>query len=148
MKVPRLHYPQDTFFSITPSRLGFFATFLFFTIIFGFLATRLVPLFFTPKISIYKPNVFFEGADEGTKGESLLVQDPELVIEGMAVWVSSLTLNGEEVYIGVKGIFHKELELEEGVNIIVLEGKSWFGRKTEVVKRVIYIDESVNELTS
>lgn len=125
---------------MTPHHLSHLATFLFFAVVIGFLVIRVVPFFFTPEIHIRNPGVFATKDDEAATVENWVVYNPELTVEGMVIWASSLTINGEEVYIGQKDLFHKKLELEEGVNMIALEAESIFGRRTEIVRRVVYIN--------
>lgn len=114
--------------SITPRHLAIAATALFLFLVGGYFLVRFIPFFFTPEISLIYPSK-----------ETLVVNFLNITVQGRTKYTSSLTFNGKELYIGKKGLFEGELELEEGVNILTLEAESRFGRKAEVVRRVVYI---------
>ena len=94
----------------------------------GYLFIRFIPFLFTPEIILEKP---------GT--ENIVVNFSQIEVAGYANHASSLTLNSEELYIEKNGKFSKTVELTEGINRLVLEAESIFGRKAEVVRKVIYI---------
>ncbi len=115
-------------FVLRPEHLAFILASFFLLTIIVFLAARFTPFLFEPNVEVFKP-----------LSENTIINFPVLDIEGRAHLSSVLTLNGDALYIGEKGLFSKTLELEEGVNRIVFTAKNIFGRKIEVVKRVVYI---------
>jgi len=125
---------------ITPRRLAYFSTFLFLSLTFSYLLIRFVPFFFRPEIFLSSPAIFASlDSAANPRAENLIVYEQELPLEGRVVFASALTLNGLAVYIGENGVFREVSSLEAGVNTLVLEAKSRFGRKSEVIRRVIYI---------
>ena len=125
---------------ITPRGLAFLGTFLFLSLTFSYLLIRFVPFFFRPEIFISRPAALSNfGSAANLRAENLIVRTEELSLEGRVVFTSTLTLNGRAVYIEENGFFRETSSLQEGVNTLVLEAKSRFGRKSEIVRRVIYI---------
>lgn len=114
---------------ITPRRLAVLGTFLFLSLAPAYLFIRFVPFFFRPEIFLSAPSAV----------GSLIVYTEKIPLEGRVAFTSSLTLNGKEVYIRENGLFYEEAQLTEGVNTLVFEVKNRFGRKSEVVRRVVYI---------
>ena len=113
---------------ITPSRLRIAAVSLFLFAIAIYLFIKFIPFLFSPAITLEKP---------GT--ENVVVNFSQIEVAGYANHASSLTLNGEELYIGKNGKFNKIVELTEGINRLVFDAESLFGRKAEVVRKVVYI---------
>ena len=125
---------------ITPGRLAFLGTFLFLSLTFSYLLIRFVPFFFRPEIFLSSPAALAaSGSGANSHAQNLIVYIQKLPLEGKVVFTSSLTLNGRAVYIEENGFFRETSSLQEGVNTLVLEAKSRFGRKSEIVRRVIYI---------
>lgn len=125
---------------ITPRHLTLLLTCLFFSTILSFLLVRFIPFLFRPEIHLSIPAAF-SSHDPASKPapENLIAYKEKIELEGKAVFASSLTLNGHRVYIEENGIFHEEVELAEGMNTLVFEVKSMFGRKSEIVRKVVYI---------
>ena len=115
-------------FLLAPQYIAFVFGAFFFLSVSSFLVARFTPFLFQPDVEI-----------SSLSAENTVVNFSILKVEGRARFSSVLTLNGEMLYIGEKGIFLKEVELNEGVNSISIEAKSIFGRKIEVVRRVVYI---------
>lgn len=115
-------------FMVGPQQISFFFTAIFLVLIAFFLTARFTPFLFAPSIEIVEPRV-----------ENTVVNFSKIHIAGRVNFVSSLTLNGGELYIGENGEFAKDAELKEGVNRLVIEAKSLFGRTKELVMRVVYI---------
>ena len=125
---------------ITPRRLALLGTFLFLSLTVSYLVIRFIPFFFRPEIFLSSPAAFASsGSVANPRAENLIVYEQKLSLEGRVVSTSSLTLNGLQVYIEENGFFREVSLLEQGVNTLVLEAKSRFGRKSEIVRRVVYI---------
>lgn len=115
-------------FSLTQDHFVHFGIALFFFLAASFLVIRFVPFFFTPKMSIINP-----------ARETIIVDGEMMRLLGEAKFTSLLTVNGEKVYIAKTGAFEIEVKLEEGMNLFVFQARNRFGRKVEVVKRVVFI---------
>lgn len=57
-------------------------------------------------------------------------------IEGRAVRVSAISMNGNPIYIDLEGNFHQILSIFPGENIITFDAADQFGRKTEKSLRI------------
>lgn len=113
---------------IGPQGLAIFAVAIFLITVFSFLLIKFTPFLFKPRLDILKPT-----------SENTIINFSKIMVEGKTRFTSSLTLNGEKLYIGKNGNFFYELEMAEGINRLVFEATGIFGRKEEVVKRVVYI---------
>ena len=119
---------------ITPKHLRLAAVFLFLFAIAIYLFIRFIPFLFSPEILLEKPAT-----------ESIVVNFSQIEVAGYASNTSLLTLNSEELYIEKNGKFNKTVDLNEGINRLVFEASSVFGRKSEVVRKVVYIKGSAQE---
>lgn len=113
---------------ITPQRLRFVGVSLFLFAIGIYLFIKFIPFLFSPEILLEKPAT-----------ENIVVNFPQIEVAGFVSNSSSLTLNNEELYIEKNGKFNKTVDLTEGINRLVFEAESLFGRKAEVVRKVVYI---------
>lgn len=126
--MPLARIKRHDSFLFGPQQLALLAASIFLLMVATFLAARLTPFFFAPEIKITDPSA-----------ENTVVNFSKVIVKGQASFVSLLTLNNEELYIGKNGAFLKEVKLEEGVNRLVFETKNIFGRKAEMVRKVVYI---------
>lgn len=115
-------------FHLTPKHMTFLAGSIFVASLFSYFLIRFIPSLFVPQITI-----------DNLKEENLVVNFGDITTSGSAKYAASLTLNGEELYIGKNGQFERSVFLDEGVNILKFEAHNIFGRRNEVVKRVVYI---------
>jgi len=113
---------------ITPKHLRFAGVSLFLLAIAIYLFIKFIPFLFSPEIHLEKPAT-----------ESIVVNFSQIEVAGYASNTSSLTLNSEELYIEKNGKFNKTFDLAEGINRLVFTAHSIFGRKSEVVRKVVYI---------
>src|SRR3989338_3378788 len=113
---------------ITPKGILYFATSFFLVVVAGYLAVRFIPFVFIPQVIVEKP-----------VSENVIVNSSSITFEGRAKWTSSLTLDNSEVYIGEKGEFKADINLEEGVNIAIFRARNIFGKGVEVARRIVYI---------
>ncbi len=72
-----------------------------------------------PVITVYSPQ-------NGTVYTNTLIE-----IRGKVENVSYLNLNGKQIFTNSKGEFNEKLLLSPGYNILVLDAKDKFGKKTE-----------------
>ena len=70
----------------------------------------------------------------------LVVQNKWLTIEGQTEDVMRLTVAGQEVYIEKDGRFEKTLALNEGINLIRIEGEGRNGQSIEVTRKVVRVE--------
>ena len=124
----RRNKSRSNSFLLGPEHLAFILGSFFLLAVAVFVAARFTPFLFAPEAVILNP-----------AADNTIVNFSVLNIEGRARFASRLTLNGSTLYIREKGLFCKAIELEDGVNRIVLAAGNIFGRKIEIVRRVIYI---------
>lgn len=113
---------------IGPRHIGVLTTAVFSIFLLAYFLINFIPYIFSPEITL-----------DNLSAENLVVNFPEITIVGTASYISELTLNGKELYIGENGVFEETFGLKEGVNILKFEAVSRLGRDTELVKRVVYI---------
>ena len=59
-------------------------------------------------------------------------------VTGTAKNISSINLNGRQIFIDESGTFKEKLLLSPGYNIITLRAKDKFGRETEKMLELVY----------
>lgn len=67
------------------------------------------------------------------------VHDPFFTVQGTAVRISSLSMNGAEISVTEDGGFSEPYLLADGLNRIVLDAKDKYGRSSRAVVQVVYI---------
>jgi len=92
-----------------------------------YLAINLSRLVGSPKLELIYPT-----------GESLIVEQPIIAIEGKTQANNKLTINGAEVYVDADGRFKKELTLDPGLNLITIGAKKFLGKEAIVERKIIY----------
>lgn len=121
--------PKHDPFFITPRRIYILGVFLFLFLAVTYASGKVIPFLFAPEIILINPSE-----------ENAVLNSPELLIEGRVKNTNSLTLNGEKLYIEKNKRFFKYLTIQDGVNTVVLEAENIFGRSTQVVKHVIFLN--------
>ena len=66
-------------------------------------------------------------------------QEQWATIEGQADRVASLTIAGQEVYVEKNGYFRHEVPLNEGVNMVRIQGRGENGDEIEVMRKIVRI---------
>lgn len=66
-----------------------------------------------------------------------IMRDYRVSVEGRADSRLELTLNKKPVYIGESGVFQHTILLQKGINELVLEGKTKFGRISTLTRYVV-----------
>lgn len=90
--------------------------------------------------SIFRVETFAEGpvVEVAEPKDGSLVHQSLVTIRGEAKNISFLNLNGTQIFTDESGKFNEKILLSYGYNIITLEAKDRFGRKTEKSLQVIY----------
>lgn len=79
------------------------------------------------------PKVFIESPEDGS-----LLSESLVTISGTAKNISFLNLNGAQIFTDESGRFEEKILLSYGYNVITLEAKDRFGRKTEKSLQLMY----------
>lgn len=81
----------------------------------------------TPKIEIINP-----------ASPTVIVNEPNLKLSGIADNRDKLTINNEEIFIQEDGRFEKEISLQPGINTIEFKAKRLLGKEVKIVRQIIY----------
>ncbi len=86
------------------------------------------------KVILARPdlNLNYPQEENFTAGES------KMELAGLVSAGAVLTLNGEPIYAEESGLFKKEVELLNGLNVFEIKAVSRFGKETKVVRRVTF----------
>lgn len=74
--------------------------------------------------------------------ETTLVHDPYVKIEGKALRISSLSMNGKDIPVTEVGEFSEPFLLARGDNRIALSAKDTYGRTTSSYVDIRYVPEA------
>lgn len=66
------------------------------------------------------------------------VAQETILLQGKTNAAYTVTINDSEVYVAKDGSFQKEIQLQEGINTIEFTVRKFLGKKTNVVRRIIY----------
>lgn len=78
------------------------------------------------------PKIFIESPEEGKA-----VSNSYLEIKGTVKNVSTLSLNGQQIFTDENGFFKENLLLARGYNIIEIAATDKFGHQTKIQREVI-----------
>lgn len=95
------------------------------TILVVYAGVKARPLVEGPAIEIASPK------------EALVYERPRIAVIGTARNVSRLTLNGRQIYVDERGIFHETLLLNRGYTVLEVAGTDRFGREARVERAVV-----------
>lgn len=123
MPPPRV--PHRIFFTVTPRRIMFGIAGVFFAVVTGFLAMRLISFLRPPWISLESPT------------EAAIVSTPLVRVKGQVNWEGRLTVNNREVRIDESGNFDEDIEVRVGANTLLFVAENKFGRRAEVVRHIV-----------
>jgi transcriptional regulator with XRE-family HTH domain len=70
--------------------------------------------------------------------EDLIVQEEKILVKGKTQINAEISINGSGAWLDEEGVFNQELFLQEGINIIKIIAVNKFGRKNEVIRKIIY----------
>lgn len=72
------------------------------------------------------------------------VQNSQLVhLRGKASNISSINLNGRQIFTDKTGYFDEALLLENGYNVTTIQATDRYGRKQSIVKQFVYTPTSI-----
>jgi hypothetical protein len=118
--------------SIRNSRFNFFSLTLryvvagvFIFIFVGYLAWQIKGVIEPPKLVLYSPE------------EGLVANTLTALIQGETEKETALTINGQEVRVNDSGRFETHLDLQNGVNTIIVSVKKKHGKTSSVTRHVV-----------
>lgn len=72
------------------------------------------------------------------EAETSTVAQQTIIVQGKTSPAYTMTLNGGELYVSPEGVFQKEFELGEGLNILEFSAKKFLGGESRVTRTIIY----------
>ena len=115
-----------SFFAITPKVLIFGLSVIIIAAISIYFFYQLSFLTKPPELVIECPS------------EDLIVREEKILIKGKTQINAEISINGGGVWLDENGVFNQELFLQEGINVIKIIAVNKFGRKNEVIRKIIY----------
>ncbi|MDP3771910.1 MAG: helix-turn-helix domain-containing protein [bacterium] len=112
-------------FAVTPHRIVFGITGIFFVGVMVFLGVRVVSFLSPPRIFLESPR------------EAETVSVPLIRVKGRVNQEGRLTVNNREVRMDESGNFNEEIEVGAGTNTLAFVAENKFGRRAEVVRHVV-----------
>jgi hypothetical protein len=93
--------------------------------------------------SMFQIKALAKGVDLDISGitDGEVFTQNNLVLKGLALHASLITVNGKEVSVDQDSNFSEELVLSPGYNIIAIEAKDKFNKSTQEVYRVSYNEQ-------
>jgi hypothetical protein len=88
---------------------------------------------FQARFLILGPLVYI---DHPLDGE--LVRENVIIVEGRAQNIAYISMNGRPIFIESNGKWGEKYVVSNGLNVITIEAKDRFGRRTEKEVRVVY----------
>ena len=70
--------------------------------------------------------------------EDLIIKEEKILIKGKTQVNAEVSINGGGVWLDENGVFNQELFLQEGINVIKIIAVNKFGKKNEVIRKIIY----------
>lgn len=67
--------------------------------------------------------------------------EKKIVLEGTASNIVRMSLNGRQIYTDTDGNFKEALVLENGYTIATLQAEDRYGRKTNLTRKFVYVNE-------
>lgn len=86
-------------------------------------------IFAPPKIQVFSPP------------QDVEVFDKDLDVIGIASEGSQISINSQSVYSDESGKFQEKIYLNKGLNVIRISAENKIGKKTEIVRNIIYNDK-------
>ena len=72
----------------------------------------------------------------------VIVSDQWIVIQGSTENIKHLTVAGQEIDLSPDGSFSQQVALQEGINVVRIEGKGKNGESIEVIRKIVQINAS------
>ena len=111
---------------ITPGVLASVSTLVLVICFLGYLFWQYRSIAGPPPLDIFSPK------------KDMVVSDPQITLKGTTDPGARLEVNGQKILVDEEGKFSFEYVLSDGTNILNFIAENEFGRRTEVVRRVIY----------
>ncbi len=122
----KFSFDKIPFFAITPKALIFGLSIIIIAAISIYFFYQLSFLTKPPELIIEYPS------------EDLIVNEEKILIKGKTQINAEVSINGGGVWLDENGVFNQELFLQEGINIIKIIAVNKFGRKNEIIRKIIY----------
>jgi len=116
---------QSRRFFVTPKTIGVLAAIAAVIFVVGYLFYQLNFLMRAPKLAIYEP------------ANDLTMEQSAITVTGQSEPGVKLTINGQEVYIDKDGGFSQEINLNQGLNLIVISAVNRFGKSSSETRKVL-----------
>ncbi len=111
------------------------------TLLFYILVGIVITLFVT--YVLFQARFILEGPVISLTYDPSVVHTERLVtLEGTAENIVRMTLNGRQIYTDTTGNFKEALVLENGYTIATLQAEDRYGRKRDLTREFVYIDEA------
>ena len=117
---------QIPFFAVTPKVLIFGLSIIIIAAISIYFFYQLSFLTKPPELIIKYPS------------EDLIVNEEKILIKGKTQINAEISINGSGAWLDEEGNFNQELFLQEGINVIKIIAVNKFGRKNEIIRKIIY----------
>ena len=112
-------------FFVTPKTIGILTTIVVFIFVVGYLFYQLSFLMHPPKLTVFEP------------ANDMAAAQSAIVVSGRSEPGVKLTINGQEVYINKDGGFSQEVNLNQGLNLIVISAVNRFGKSSSETRKVL-----------
>ena len=122
----KFSFDKIPFFAITPKALIFGLSVIVIAAISIYFFYQLSFLTKPPELIIEYPS------------EDLIIDKEKILIKGKTQINVEISINGSGVWLDEEGIFNQELFLQEGINVIKIIAVNKFGRKNEIIRKIIY----------
>lgn len=120
--LPRLRFRR---FTITPKFITLLVIVAVFIVVGGYLFYQLSFLVSPPKLIISEP------------ADNLITDKKIITIKGQTEPGVKLTVNGQQIYTDTTGNFEKEINVEPGLNTIIIQAQNRFEKKSEEIRNVL-----------
>lgn len=93
---------------------------------------------------MYQARFLIEGPKLNLIDEPESVQNSQLVhLRGKASNISTINLNGRQIFTDRTGYFNEALLLENGYNVATIQATDRYGRTQRIVKQFVYTPTSI-----
>lgn len=120
--LPRL---QARWFTITPKTLSVILASVLFILIIAYLFYQLNILISPPKLVVEEPI------------DDLTTDKTTIIFRGQTEPGAQLTINGQQIYINIDGVFEQQINLDLGLNLIKVEATNRFEKSRAVVRQIM-----------
>jgi hypothetical protein len=122
----KFSFDKIPFFAITPKALIFGLSIIIIAGISIYFFYQLSFLIKPPELIIEHPS------------EDLIINEGKILVKGKTQINAEVSINGGGVWLDEEGVFNQEILLQEGINVIKIIAVNKFGRKNEMIRKIIY----------